>query len=277
VGGTLKSIGGITLDDVKAMHAGVYQPADAMVFAAGSMSPEVFKAELDKTLGQWKGQGSVPGKPSYSAPTPKPLRVFLIEKPGAVQTAIRFVMPAPTEKDPNRIKLDAIGTVLGGTFTSRLNQNLREDKGYTYGAGSSYVLEPSVGSFVAAANVRTDVTGASLKEFLKEFEAIRGGNISDAEVSKVRASMRTDLVQGASTLNGVVGMAIAQYELGRPYTDLGKDLQEMASLTPAQLNVLVKAGIPLESGVLVLVGDKDKILEQLKGLNLPAPVVVEAE
>lgn len=277
ISGTLETVDKVTLDDVKADHAAIYQPSDAVMFAAGSMAPDALKAELDKAFGNWKDKGPVPAKPKYTAPTPKPLRVVLVEKPGAVQTVIRFMMPAPTVSDPNRLQLQAIGTILGGLFTSRLNSNLREDKGYTYGAGAGYVIEPSAGYLSASSDVRTDVTGASLQEFLKEFNGIRTGNITADEATKASASMRQDVVQSASTIGGLVGTAMGMYLEGRPYTDLGKDLQTIATLSPAQLNALVKSGVPLDNAVLVLVGDKEQIMKQWKGLSLPEPVVVKAQ
>ncbi|MGL1213417.1 insulinase family protein, partial [Vibrio parahaemolyticus] len=85
-----------------------------------------------------------------------------------------------------------------------LNHNLREDKGYTYGAGSGFQMDRVTGSFVAGASVRADVTGASLKEFFKEFAAIRGGDITDAEMAKAAASLRTYGIQKFEGLGGLV-------------------------------------------------------------------------
>lgn len=277
VSGTVKTVASITLDDVKAEHANVYQPAFSVIFAAGSMAPDALKAELDKTLGTWTSTSPVPAVANISAPAPKPMRVVLVEKPGAVQTVIRFIMPAPNGRDPRQLKYEAIGTLFGGAFTSRLNANLREAKGYTYGVGAGYNMMPSLGYMVAAADVRTNVTGASLKEFLKEFAKIRTGDITAVEVGKARGLMRTGLIDGATSLAGVTSTAAYMYQLGRPYTDLGKDLQTIAAMTPQQLNALVKGAIPLENAVLVLVGDKAQILAQLKGLGLPTPMVVKAE
>jgi len=276
VTGTLNSVASITLDDVKQMFDRYYQPQYAVAFGAGSMSADEFKSELEHALGSWKQKSSAQNTPMTQLPR-KPLRVYIVDKPGAVQTVVRFIMPAPTGHDPHRIELGAIGSLLGGTFTSRLNANLREAKGYTYGASAGYALEPSVGYFVAGADVRTNVTGASLREFLKEFASIRTGNITQEEVTKTKASMRTEVVDATTTLQGLVETAIAMHEIGLPYSQLGRDLQTISALTPAQLNALAKQSISLENAVLVLVGDKAQILAQYKGLGLPQPVVVKAE
>jgi predicted Zn-dependent peptidase len=275
----LKSVDAITLDDLKAMHNRIYQPGDAVIFAAGSMSADSFKSSLEGTLGGWKQtrEEFAPNKPKYVDPARKPLRVYIVEKPGAVQTDVRFILPAPTAHDPRYLKLDAIGTLFGGTFTSRLNRNLRETHGYTYGAGAAYALEPSTGYFEASAAVRTNVTGASLREFLKEFASIRTGNITADEVQKSTQAMRTSRIDSATSLENLLGTAAGMYMEGRSYTDLGKELQEISTMTPAQLNALVKSAIPLENGALILVGDKAQILAQYKGLGLPTPTIVVAQ
>lgn len=277
VSGTLSTVGKIGLEDIKAVYAQAFGPQDAVIFVAGSIDKEKLQASLEAALGKWKSDIAAPPKPKYKALSPKPLRVLLVDRPGAVQTVVRFVMPAPNGSSPNRVKLKEIGTIFGGTFTSRLMQNLRESKGYTYGAYATYVMQPSAGYVLAAADVRTNVTGSSLREFLKEFASIRTGNISAAEVKKASNSMRTDLVQSASTLESLLGTASSMYLQGRPYSQLGKDLQAIASNSAAQLNALVKGALPLENAVLVLVGDKAQILKQWPGLGLPQPTVVKAE
>lgn len=275
--GTVETITSLTLDDVRSEHARVYQPAAAVVFAAGSMSVDAVKSELNKALGSWSTTAAAPTVSKITPPPLKPMRVFIVEKPGAVQTVVHFVMPAPSGRDPSHNQLDAIGTILGGTYTSRLNTNLRETKGYTYGAGAGYNTMPSLGYFIAKTKVRTDVTGASLKEFLAEFAKIRKGDITATEVAKASSSMRTIAIDNATTLEGVTFIAAWMNQFGRPYTDVGRDLDEIAAITPEQLNALAKDAIPLENGVLVLVGDKAQILAQLAGLGLPAPVVVVAQ
>jgi zinc protease len=241
------------------------------------MDPDRLRELLDSTLGQWKVASPILPKPTYPKPNKKPIRVLLVDRPGAVQTVVRFYLPADTAKTSNRIKLKGVGTILGGTFTSRLMQNLRENKGYTYGAYAGFMLQPSAGYLIAGADVRTDVTGASLREFLKELKGIRTGNITEDEVKKARNSMRTDLVQSASSLDSILSAAAGMYLIGRPYSDLGRDLAEISGLAPAPLNAIVRSAVPLENAVLVLVGDKTQILKQWQGLGLPTPVLVKPE
>jgi predicted Zn-dependent peptidase len=261
---------------LKSEYARIYQPSNATLFAAGSLTSAAAKAALDRTVGAWKG--SKPGDVihgKYAPPVNRSLRVVIVNKPGAVQTVVRFVFPATDASDPNRLKLSALSLILGGSFTSRLNQNLREDKGYTYGAGSRFDLESGIGFLVASADVRADVTGASLREFLKEFAKIRTRDVSDAEVAKADSTMRTETIQSLTGLEGIVNKAISLYSLDMPFSSISSDLLSIAAIKATDVNRLASESIPLERALLVLVGDKDQILKQLDGLGLPAPEEVK--
>ncbi len=278
--GTPKTVEGITLDDVKTTYRRDIVSAAGTFYGAGSLSPAEVKDALNKEFGDWVTKsGAVPIESpvvTKALPSDGP-RVVIVDKPGAPQTAVRFIAPAPSYSSPDRLKLDEIDTILGGSFTSRLNQNLREDKGYTYGAGSQYVLDRAVGYFAAAAQVRADVTGASIKEFLKEFDRISHGDISAAEVSKATSTIRADRVGSLASIQGIVSTAIGLKNVGRPFTALTHDDKALGSITAAQLNAIAKSAVPYKSGVLVLVGDKATILPQLKSLGLPDPVEVKAD
>ena len=128
------------------------------------------------------------------------------------------------------------------------------------------------GYFIASSRVRADVTGASIGEFLKEFKAIRGGDISAEEARKARSSGRMDMIQSFAGLQGILATASTLVLNDRPFTDLGQELSEVAKITDGDLNGIAREAVPLEAGVLVLVGDKGKVTEQLEGLGLPQPV-----
>jgi predicted Zn-dependent peptidase len=275
--GTIATAQSLTLDKVKAAYERNFQPNRATLFVAGSLSESQVKQLLAAKLGSWKSSKPAPKEPEYPMIKPGPMRVLIVDKPQAPQTVVRFIMFGPKASDPERLQYDAFGTVLGGTFTSRLNANLREDKGYSYGVRSTYSMDPQAGFLTARGAVRTDVTGASLKEFLKEFEAISKGNITEDEARKARSSMRTDMVSSASSLGGMLGLAMTQYRAGRPFSALGQDLTVLNGLTAAQVNAIAGHALQLQNGVLVLVGDKDEILKQLEGLGLPKPEIVTAE
>jgi predicted Zn-dependent peptidase len=194
---------------------------------------------------------------------------------------IRFEAPGVTYADPNRVKLRLLNTLLGGSFTSRLNQNLREDHGYTYGARSRFQMEPSAGAFYAQASVRADATGASLREFFKEFDRLRAGDVKDEEAVKVRETLRNDTIRPLSRLSGLLAEAAIVVQNGLAFDTMAKDLASMERVSSQDLNALARPAFPLERAVLVLVGDKTVIKEQLaqvsKDLELPPPTEYDLE
>jgi predicted Zn-dependent peptidase len=172
-----------------------------------------------------------------------------------------------------------IGTLLGGSFTSRLNQNLRERNGFTYGAGSRFVLGPWSGHFIASTSVKTEVTGPALKEILRELDRLTasgGGDISDDEIVKARKTLRTDTVQTFEGLGRIVALGAELDRVGLPFESVAGDLAAHEKLSAKDLNAIAGNAIALKRGVLVLVGDKGKILEQIKDLGLPPATEVDA-
>ncbi len=273
-GGTLDSAESVTLTDVKNFHPRLFRPTGATILVAGDLSVETVRRLLDRAFGSWEdatGASPLP-TPSYGEPANRAARMVIVDRPGAVQTVVRFTMPGPIYNDPNRIKLELFNTILGGSFTSRLNQNLREEHGYTYGARCGYSMNQKVGYFSATSSVRADVTGASISEFLNEFSAIRGGNVSVVEAGKARASQRMGMIQSFAGLGGILGTASTLVRNNRPFSDLGDELLAVTRVTETDLNRLAYNAVPLEKCLLVLVGDKRQIIEQLKGLDLPEPV-----
>jgi predicted Zn-dependent peptidase len=276
VSGTPETVRRLALSDLRAAHALVVRPENAALFVAGNLPEAEVRRALERAFGGWRSAGAPPAGPvSYPAPENDKLRVVIVDRPGAVQTVVRFVMPAPPYDDPARERLLSLGTVLGGSFTSRLNANLREAKGYTYGASASYSLAPAVGYLIAGADVRADVTGASLREFLEEFRKIRAGDVSEAEATKAASTRRQEAIESVSSLGGLIAVAADLYVSGRPFSGLAEDLRILSALRAADLNGTANSGIPLERGLLVLVGDKKTILPQLQGLGLPEPVEVK--
>lgn len=273
--GTTESVTKIDLEQIKAEHAALLQPGAAAFFIAGDITVDEAKALLEKEFGNWKPSGPplhTAALKDVAAPKHEGLRVAIVNRPEAVQTVIRFVAPGFKYDDPRRVPLRLLNTILGGSFTSRLNHNLREEKGYTYGARSSFSMDIETGSFSAGAGVKADVTGPSLKEFFYEFDRIRKGDVTEGEATKARETVRNSTVESFGGLRGVLGSAINLWCNHLPFETIGRDLTAADKVTAAELNSLARPAIALESGVLVLVGDRALILKQIADLKLPAPV-----
>jgi predicted Zn-dependent peptidase len=272
VSGTPDTVSQLAVDDVRGKHATIFRPDFATILVAGDITPAEAQSILEQQFGKWRVESSVAVvRPTLDSPKHDGLRVVLFDRPDAVQTVVQFIMPGPKYTDPRRVQYRLLNTLFGGSFTSRLNLNLREEHGYTYGAGSRFVMEPSIGYFVVTSSVRADATGASLEELLEEINRIRAGDISDEEAGKARETLRTDVIQSFAGLNGLLGMAAELVANNLPFETLSRDIAAMQDAAAADLNALAKPAIPLENGVLVLVGDKRLIFEQLQKLDLPKP------
>ena len=272
VAGTIESVEAMDLAEVRAAHAKYYGPGNLKIFTAGDLTADEAKKLLEKAIGGWTDpEGFVPApQVEGGAPANDGLRVVMVEKPDAVQTVIRFTMPGPLYSDPNRVDYELLNTILGGSFTSRLNGNLREEHGYTYGARSGYVMTPSTGYLTASSTVQAEVTGAALDEFLYEFRRLRDGDVTAEEARKARETNRMDAIQSFEGLGGLLATAVRLELNGLPLSAISNDLAAITKVDEGDLNGLARAAVPLESALLVLVGDRDTILEQIAGKDLPA-------
>lgn len=273
-GGTLDSVPTLTLDDVREAFAGIVRPDACHAFVVGSIAPADAKAALDSAFARFVAPSApkLAGTPIVDVPQADTLRLVLVDRPGAVQTVVGYTWPGVTAADPRRPGYELLGTILGGSFTSRLMQNLRESKGYTYGARSRVRTERTIGTVVAGAAVRADVTGESLKEFMFEFDRMRGGDISADEAAKAMATVRNGLVEDFQEITGVAASAAELALQRRPFSALAEDLVALSRFDASMLNALAKEFVAPQRGVLVLVGDATSIRAQLSGLGLPEPI-----
>ncbi len=273
VRGTVESAEAMALDAVKSCHRDLFVPEHATIFMAGDLTKDEAVATMEKHFGGWKtpaGHGAV-RTVAAKAPANKSMRVVVVHKPDSVQTVVQFYMPGPTYSDLRRVSFELLNTILGGSFTSRLNQNLRERNGYTYGARSRFDMSPSVGYLVASSNVQAEVTGPALREFLTEFAKFRAGDISEEETRKSRETNRMSTIQSFQGLDGIIETAEERELNALPFSSLGDDLMAMNAVSRNGLNALAKEALPLDAALLVLVGDKAIIMKQLEGLGLPSP------
>ncbi|MBL8760063.1 MAG: insulinase family protein [Phycisphaerae bacterium] len=275
--GTVASIGTLAHSDLASVHGTLVRPENATLFIAGDLSPDKAKALFEKHFAAWKAGSIGGGLAAIELPKDAAMRVAVVDRPGAPQTMIRFLAPSVSAGDASRVGLRLMSTILGGSFTSRLNQNLRERNGYTYGARCSFTHTAHTGWFGAGAAVQSEVTGKALKEFMNEFDAIRSNTITPDELTKARETLRTEAARQFSTLGGFVSTAESLLEDGLSWGSIAADMDAMEKVSLEQLNELASKALRLDKGVLVLVGDKKLIEEQIKDLGLPAPIEVDVD
>ena len=256
-GNTLPTEAGITATDVaglQAAHTARFRPDQALLVIAGPVDGDQALALARSAFGDWSGEGeaiaAVPA-PDY----PQQAQFVLVPRAGSVQSAVRIGRPAFDADDDRAIPAALANTILGGGFDSRLMRNLREDKGYTYGAGSSFGLRAQGGAFQAQADVRNEVTGAAIGEFLKEFEAMRTSAVQADELQRAkRYTAGTYLFQ--NQLQGAVASALASnWVLGRPADYLSSYVDRTSRVTAAQVQAVAREFFDPGRQSIVVVGD----------------------
>ncbi|HEX3694877.1 MAG TPA: pitrilysin family protein [Polyangia bacterium] len=265
----------ITLDDIARFHAAHWRCNQASLIVAGDVDPVALPAQLERAFGAWTG-GPIPAL-ALAGGARQPPRLVLVDRPDAPQSVIRLVAPGQPRLSPDRTALRMVNAILGGSFTSRLNFNLREQKGYTYGASSGFNFMRHAGAFSARASVFTDVTAASVTEFLNELRGIGERPITADELIKARATLLGRAAEALSTTGGLAATfgEISLYDL--PLDEPGRFVAQMDQQDAASLQALAARHIDADRMGIVIVGNRSAIEPGLRALGLPAPELRDAD
>ncbi|MGF1511771.1 MAG: M16 family metallopeptidase [Myxococcota bacterium] len=259
--GTLETVSTLTLADVKAQHAKLMAPDASALVVAGALSHAEALALAEEKLGAWEGKG--PSNPIPFVEASPREQIVLIDKPGP-QTMVVLGRPLPAKGHPDEFAIRLLNEVYGGTFSSRVNLNLREEKGYTYGAGSQVSFRRGVGGFVAYGAIRTDVTGAALVEFFGELKGLAERPATDDEIQRAKDGIVRSLT-GRFETGGSVASAASALFLYDLKLDYFRDLGPRYEATPADA-VRAAQSPYFESDAMkvLLVGDAAVIRPQLE-------------
>ena len=273
--GTAAALKSITTADLKAFHAAQYRPSNVALFVTGDVTASSVVPILERALGSWSG-GTAPAPPTIPSATQlTSRRVYLIDKPGAAQSQIRIGWVGVPRSTPDYFAIRVLNTILGGAFTSRLNNNLREVHGFAYGAGSSFDMRLGAGPFYAAAGVQTDKTSEALKEFFNELTRIREP-VGAEELDKAKNYLALLLPRTFETQRGAAN-ALAQtfvYNLPADYFQTYAD--RVRAVTSADVKRVADQYIQPDKFAVVIVGDRKVIEPGVKALNLGPLTVVDA-
>ncbi|MGV3729666.1 MAG: M16 family metallopeptidase [Sphingopyxis sp.] len=273
---TLKSF---TRADVAGWHANWVRPDNAVIYASGDTTLEALTGLLEKGFGRWetpalaKSTKTLPAIPAAAAS-----RVVLIDKPGAIQSAIRVGHLIPDGLDPRNFDYDAANSVLGGSFTARLNMNLREAKGWTYGASSYINSQRGPQNFGVATSVQTDRTSEALAEIDKEIRAIRKDRpATQAELDMMVKGNVLGLPGQFETNQAFVNYLQYVSLFDKPYGYLATLPAKYGALTPAAITKAADDMLRPEAMSWVIVGDLSKIETKVRALDLGPVEVWDAE
>ncbi|WP_412069523.1 M16 family metallopeptidase [Rubrivirga sp. IMCC43871] len=276
------TVGALTRDDLIAFHSRSVVPARSALVVVGATTWEEMRPRLEAAFGEavWPATGVAPAAAGLSAvPIPAqvgPRAITFVDKPGAAQSVVRIGRVGAPRSTPDFYALEVLNTILGGSFTSRLNQNLREDKGYSYGARSVFEYRPVAGPFIAFADVQTDVTAPALTEFFRELDAI-GAPVPADELAKARENRALSFPAPFATVRGTAAM------VGDAWLDgLGDDAYAqyasgVRAVTAADLARVAAEYVDPERMAVVVVGDWSVVGESVEALGLGPVTVLSVE
>jgi zinc protease len=264
--GTLPSLQGLSREDVISFWQAGYQPGNAALVVAGDITEAQLRALVEKHLGDW--QGAVAAKTSLSVQQLESKKILLVDKPGAPQTALRVGQVAVARSSPDYVPLEVMNNTLGGLFSSRINLNLREKNGYTYGAGSAFGFRRGPGPFVVSTSVRTDVTAPAVREIYNELQTMRTQPVSSAELMLSKDSLVRSLPGLFETLSSTVGSSAQLFVHGLPLDYYRRMPTAISAVTAADVLRVARAHLQPDAMVVVAVGDKAKIEQPLRQLEL---------
>lgn len=266
--GTESSIRAIQRQDLVSYYKQNYVPNNAGILIAGDVTLDEARTKLTKALANWK-QSPVQQHPIPNPPALTKTRILIVDKPGAEQTVLIIGNPGIRRNDPDYEKLEVLNNALGGQYTSRINLNLREDKGYTYGAASFFMSTRGVGAFVAYAPVQTQNTKEALAELVQEVRDVTGRRpLTADEIKKSKDNLIKSYPQSFETLSSIAGeiSEIFQYDL--PLDDWKQYVAKIESVTPEAAAAAGKAHITPDALLIVAVGDRAKIESGIRELGL---------
>jgi zinc protease len=275
VDGFERTIETVTVEDIRRFHATYVRPNNACLVIAGDFDEAALPAELEAALGAWTAAPLPAGRPT--TPLPEAPRLVLVDRPGAPQSVVRMAGPGTDRLSPDRPALSMLNAILGGSFTSRLNFNLREQKGYTYGAGSGFSFLRRPGSFTARASVFTEVTAAAVTEFMNEMQGLRDQSITDEERTKARATLLDRVAEGLATSGGIAGTFGELGLYGLPLDEPHRFVAALERTTAADLERLARTYVDPARVSVVIVGDRAAIEPDLRAIGLPAPALRDAD
>ena len=265
--GTEASVSALTRDDLMKFHDTWMKPDNATLVVVGDISMDELEPKLNTLFSKWK-KGKVPEKNISDVPHQTASSVYIMDRPGSEQSIIFAGHVAPPKANENEIAIETMNTILGGSFTSRVNMNLREDKGWAYGAFTLMWDARGQRPFIVYAPVQTDKTKESMMEIQKELEMILGDMpATNDEVEKAQKNQTLTLAGQWETGGAVMSSIAEMVQFGLPDDHFDTYTQRVRALNTNQVNEAAKEVLRPENLVWVVVGDREKIEAGIRELG----------
>jgi zinc protease len=260
---TPESIDATSRDRLVDFHRSVFVPNNAVFVVVGDVERSVIEEKITDLFGAWERRK--PKLDQFPEPPERTSRsAYLIDRPGSAQSNIVIANKGVNRTTPDYFPLLLMHTVLGANASSRLFMNLREEKGYTYGAYSNLDTRRTAGTVRATAEVRTPVTGDSLKEFFYELERIRSGPVTQKEISDAKSYLTGVFPIRLETQEGLIDQLVQIKMLGLPDDYLQVYREHVQAVTIEQIQSVAQKYVKPDQAAIVIVGDGAQVIEQLE-------------
>jgi hypothetical protein len=254
----------ITQEKIKNHYNTFFKPNISYLVVTGDISREQVQKQASKYFGKW-AKGEVPKQQYFTPRAPEKTQVSFVHKPGAVQSVINITYPVDLKPgDPEAIKVRLMNTILGGYFNSRVNANLREKHGWTYGANTSLGTDKLIGYFNAGASVRNAVTDSSIIEFKKEMELLATEKVGAKELKTVKNVLTGQFSQSLEVPGTVAQFALNTARYGLPADYYEKYLEVLQSVSIPEITYFAKKYLKSDRAHIIVVGNKDEVADRLK-------------
>jgi predicted Zn-dependent peptidase len=271
--GTAAAIQSFTVDDLRSFYAANFQPGNAALVVVGDVTADRATRLLESSFGKWQVQAAPPGHTPLATPSePAARKVYIIDKPGAPQSQIRIGWIGVPRSTPDYFPIQVLNTILGGSFSSRLNLNLREQHGYTYGASSGFDMRIAAGPFFAAAGVQTDKTADALKEFFNELNGIHQP-VPAEELERAKNYIALRFPARFETTSDISQRLEEALVFHLPDDYFSKYVQNIEAVSAADVHRTAEKYIDPSKFAVVIAGDRMAIEAGVKALNL-GPITV---
>ena len=274
--GTEKSIAALTRDDIASQFNRDYTPANANLIVVGDVSIDEVAKRAEAVFGRWKGGPSANGR-SVVEPSNGTATIYLVDRPGAPQSGIRALNTTIPRLHPDYLGLTLMNYAFGGQFSARLNQNLRQEKGYSYGYQSHVQWFRSSSLMLAGGSVQTEVTKESVFETLKEYNEVRGSRpISEEELENAKASVLRSFPANFERPGAIMGQVLQMVQFGLPDDYLQTVRANVEAVTLDDVHRITQELVRPDQLKILVVGDRQQIETGLRQLDLPT-VVLDAD
>lgn len=266
---TTQSTQALSREAVARFHASSYRPETSTLVLVGDVDADQMQPMIEQAFGAWRASGAAtraaaaPAAPSIARTT-----VYLIDKPGAAQSEIRIGHPGVARDNPDYHALLVMNTLLGGSFTSRLNTNLRETHGWSYGARSGYQMLRGAGPFTASAAVQTNATDSALVQFFVELNRVRTEDVSAGDLDKAKRYVALRLPEQLETTQDIAGQIAGLETYGLQASFYDDYVQRVMAVTAADLRRVANEYVRPDRSVVVVVGDRSVVEAGIRAANV---------